>query len=417
MSTANPTMSKAFVLSLDGKPLMPMQYNKAWVFIRQGKARLVTFEPLTVQLTYRTATEATQPVRVGIDDGARTAGVAVVVEREQRGPEVVCAGEIRLRGDTKALLAARRQRRRRRRRQKRHRQPRSRRSKGKGWLPPSVRVRKENILRVVADLVWRAPISRIVWEEGQFDTHRLVEPEVEGARYQQGPGYGWENRRHAVLFRDGYRCQYCGEELVAAGKIAEVDHVIPRSRGGTDTFENLVCACRECNQRKGEQTAAEFSHPEVGGRTFAYPAYLQSGKRYLREGLEQLSSVEVVFSWQTKRWRKEMGLEESHVNDAVAIAVQGAETESPQGWMQIVARRRRRNFKRLKWKEKWGLRHWDLVCYTKRGGRKVVGTVRGFVESREEVKVRHAGCMNDPLKAKRVQLLQRQVAIAYAPWQ
>jgi len=50
--------------------------------------------------------------------------------------------------------------------------------------------------------------------------------------------------RKAVFLRDGHTCQYCG-------KAAEnVDHVVPRSRGGTHTWDNVVAACRRCNGRK-----------------------------------------------------------------------------------------------------------------------------------------------------------------------
>lgn len=53
--------------------------------------------------------------------------------------------------------------------------------------------------------------------------------------------------RRGVLVRDGFRCQYCGE------RAETIDHVVPRSRGGTHTWENLVAACRGCNVRKADR--------------------------------------------------------------------------------------------------------------------------------------------------------------------
>lgn len=53
-----------------------------------------------------------------------------------------------------------------------------------------------------------------------------------------------------ILRRDGHRCQYCGNKR---GPMT-VDHVVPRTQGGTDTWENLVCACVACNNRKGHRT-------------------------------------------------------------------------------------------------------------------------------------------------------------------
>lgn len=55
--------------------------------------------------------------------------------------------------------------------------------------------------------------------------------------------------RAAVMLRDAYTCQYCGE---APGRhLLTVDHVVPRSRGGAHNWDNLVTACTRCNQKKG----------------------------------------------------------------------------------------------------------------------------------------------------------------------
>ena len=57
--------------------------------------------------------------------------------------------------------------------------------------------------------------------------------------------------RRAVFARDGWQCQYCGAQA------ENVDHVIPRSRGGPHTWENVVAACRRCNSRKENRLAHE----------------------------------------------------------------------------------------------------------------------------------------------------------------
>jgi len=57
--------------------------------------------------------------------------------------------------------------------------------------------------------------------------------------------------RRAVFARDLHVCQYCG------GVAENLDHVVPRSRGGTHTWENVVAACRRCNTRKGDRTPGE----------------------------------------------------------------------------------------------------------------------------------------------------------------
>ena len=55
--------------------------------------------------------------------------------------------------------------------------------------------------------------------------------------------------KHNVFLRDGYTCQYCGDDV--GKKTATLDHVLPVSHGGKTTFENTVCACATCNANKG----------------------------------------------------------------------------------------------------------------------------------------------------------------------
>ena len=65
--------------------------------------------------------------------------------------------------------------------------------------------------------------------------------------------------RRAVFARDDHRCQYCGE------RADSIDHVLPRSRGGQHTWENVVAACRPCNLDKRDRT------PEEAGLRLARP--------------------------------------------------------------------------------------------------------------------------------------------------
>lgn len=63
-----------------------------------------------------------------------------------------------------------------------------------------------------------------------------------------------KNIRHFILERDKFTCVYCGDKH---GPF-EVDHVMPRSRGGTNQETNLVCACRTCNRSKKDRTPEEW---------------------------------------------------------------------------------------------------------------------------------------------------------------
>jgi 5-methylcytosine-specific restriction endonuclease McrA len=57
--------------------------------------------------------------------------------------------------------------------------------------------------------------------------------------------------RRSVFLRDGHRCQYCG------GQAENIDHVVPRSRGGEHSWENVVACCRRCNTRKEDRLLEE----------------------------------------------------------------------------------------------------------------------------------------------------------------
>ena len=75
-------------------------------------------------------------------------------------------------------------------------------------------------------------------------------------------GVSWSRRR--VLQRDGYRCIYCGATVgeqrrghILTRADFTVEHLIPSSRGGANTWSNTACACRWCNHRKADRTPHE----------------------------------------------------------------------------------------------------------------------------------------------------------------
>ena len=64
--------------------------------------------------------------------------------------------------------------------------------------------------------------------------------------------------RGNIYLRDGNRCQYCGKKFSSSE--LSLDHVVPISRGGKSTWENVVCACLPCNVRKGNKLLTESGH-------------------------------------------------------------------------------------------------------------------------------------------------------------
>ena len=86
--------------------------------------------------------------------------------------------------------------------------------------------------------------------------------------------------RRNVLRRDGNRCQYCGSR-----DRLTLDHVLPKSRGGPDTWENLVAACVPCNNRKGNRT------PDEAGMRLRRIPFRPSHVMYLRDFLGTLDEA------------------------------------------------------------------------------------------------------------------------------
>jgi len=85
-----------------------------------------------------------------------------------------------------------------------------------------------------------------------------------------------------LYLRDGNRCQYCGQQF--KGDVLTLDHVVPKSRGGKQSWDNLVTSCAPCNRRKDDRT------PEEAGMKLLHrplPASIHTGRHILRSmGLE-----------------------------------------------------------------------------------------------------------------------------------
>ncbi len=87
----------------------------------------------------------------------------------------------------------------------------------------------------------------------RFDMQAMQTPEIEGCQYQQGTLAGYELREY-VLEKWGRSCAYCGKQDLPL----QLEHIIPRARGGTDRVSNLCLACEHCNRAKGTQDIAVF---------------------------------------------------------------------------------------------------------------------------------------------------------------
>ena len=110
----------------------------------------------------------------------------------------------------------------------------------------SIRHAIRMILREVA-VIHEAEPDRVIGVYPLPRVVRLVSYVVTRWRFTGGPAWS----RAGVHARDNRCCGYCGREATT------IDHILPRSRGGRNTWKNTVAACTACNQRKGDRTPAE----------------------------------------------------------------------------------------------------------------------------------------------------------------
>jgi 5-methylcytosine-specific restriction endonuclease McrA len=74
-------------------------------------------------------------------------------------------------------------------------------------------------------------------------------------RYVKLPDRMYKPNRRNIFLRDNYTCAYCLKQL-ETGELS-IDHILPKSRGGKETWENLITACKSCNCLKGDRTPEE----------------------------------------------------------------------------------------------------------------------------------------------------------------
>src|SRR6516225_3651387 len=187
-------VTRTFVLSNAGHPLMQCSNARARILIKKGRAKVYRLFPFTIQLIDRASGDV-QPVAIKFDPGAKTTGVAIV--REDPGDPtrqaVLHLAEITHRGQTirKHMIKRAMFRRRRRTANLRYRGPRfDNRTRRKGWLPPSLQSRVDNVASWLNRYRKLAPITSICVESVRFDTQALENPDIEGLEYQRGTLFG-----------------------------------------------------------------------------------------------------------------------------------------------------------------------------------------------------------------------------------
>ncbi|MBI2567453.1 MAG: HNH endonuclease [Candidatus Schekmanbacteria bacterium] len=364
-----------FALDKRQRPLMPCTEKRARKLLAGGRARVHRLHPFTIRLVDRVLEDSVvAPVRLKLDPGAKTTGVAIVrdgrsaefrvlsTEKGQGQEEdprlsssslstrdsalstciVLHLAEIEHRGETVRKHIEQRSNYRRRRRSVnlRYRAPRfDNRRRCEGWLPPSLRCRLDNVLAWVGRYRKLCPIGAVSVETVRFDTQAMQNPEIAGIEYQQGELAGYELREHTCLLEKwGRHCAYCGAENVPL----QIEHIVPKAGGGSDRANNLTLACRSCNERKGRLDVREFLGSDSNRLALvqanakaplAAAAAVNVTRRVLWQALENTGlDLEVSSGGRTKWNRSRFGIPKTHALDVACVGV----VERVAGWQKPV---------------------------------------------------------------------------------
>ena len=318
-----------FVLDRSARPLMPCTEKRARLLLERGRARVHKVMPFTIRVVDLEAEDCEfQALRVKLDPGSKTTGIALVRETaEKNGVAVINLFELMHRGkQISEALTARRGHRRMRRSHLRYRAPRflNRGNKKSGWLAPSLQHRVDTTLAWVNRLERLAPVSAISTELVRFDMQALENPDIEGAQYQQGTLAGYEVREY-LLEKWGRTCAYCGARNVPL----QIEHIHPKSKSGSDRIGNLTLACQCCNQKKAALPVEVYlaRKPEL------FKRILGQAKRPLKDAAAVNSTrwalvnalkttglvVETASGGRTKFNRIQLGIPKTHALDAACV--------------------------------------------------------------------------------------------------
>lgn len=313
--TKENNITYVYVLTQDGKPLMPIKIGKAKHLIDSKKAVIVNHNPLQIKLCYEVENHV-EDITLGIDTGAVHIGYSAIsptTKKEYIRGVLEQEHTESNSNPTKGRIDDRRMYRRMKRNKLWHREPRfDNRKRRYGLLPPSIErkyLSHKNLILKVKNLL---PINNLIIEVGKFDIQKIKNPEIEGVGYQQGNLYEYNNMRSYLMAREQGRCQLCGETF--EGRSAHIHHIIPRSKGGTNMESNLAILHKECHERLHKENL----HNKLSkSKMYKEPTFMSSINKKFWEDFE---NMHVTYGNYTFVNRNKCCIVKSHSNDAFIIA-------------------------------------------------------------------------------------------------
>ena len=309
-----------FVLDKSKKPLDMITNADARILLRNKQAVVDKVYPFTIRLKDNSCGSKDRAYTVKLDPGSKHTGIAIVDDTNN----VVMLAELEHRGHIikRSLDKRRAVRRSRRQRKTRYRPARFlNRTRPYGWLAPSVKSRADNVINFIKKYKKLINIDKVMIENVSFDVSQLTSgTKLWSKDYQQGNLYQTKLRSF-IFSHSNSKCVYCG------AKAAEIDHVIPRSNGGTNSTYNLVASCRRCNEKKSNLSLKAFG--KLMGRDYSHlepkklpkdAAIVQSARNYMISEIAKLVPDTTTHdAWLTKYNRDELDLPKEHYYDALSV--------------------------------------------------------------------------------------------------
>ena len=376
-----------FVVDINNNPLSPTKTNKGWYLIRKKKAIQINKFPMTIKLFKEVNTpNQGSNFTIGIDDGSSHVGIAIVQECTTK-TKVIFKGTIEQRQDVKHLMDVRRGYRRYKRYHKRYRIKRfSNRvsSKRVGRIAPSIKQKKDAILRVIKQLRKYIPVSQIFLEDVLIDIRALQEgKKLYKWQYQKSNRLD-ENLRKAVILRDNNTCLLCQKTNCEI----DVHHITPKRLKGSNDPKNLGCLCKDCHTKVtgNEMIYAPGLYDLINGKNirFDFAQHVMQGKSYLRQELNKIAPVKLTTGGDTANRRIDFDIIKTHSNDAVVITGNDITQEQCNIKDWVIKPMRRKLSKFNKHDELEGFKHRDFVKYTKKDGISYLGYVTALYPNKKQ---------------------------------
>ncbi len=389
---------------------MPTErFGKVRRLLKDGKAKVINRKPFTIQLLYQT-TGIIQPIVLGVDAGYLNIGLSGITEKKE-----LFSAEVQLRKNIVKLLEDRRTCRRTRRNHLWYREPRFDnriKSKRKDWLAPSILHKLESHLRSFEKIKEILPISKIIIEVANFDIQKIINPEISGAEYQNGPQKGFFNLREYILHRDNHACQKCGAKDVSL----KVHHLGYWKNDHTDRPGNLITLCLKCHAPKNHKQTGFLNGWKPKLKSFKTETFMSIVRWKMVNQLREINyiPIEHTYGHITKFNRIEQKLEKSHINDAFIIAG-GTTQKRVNGFTVIQVRRNnrklqtnRKGFKPSIRRKRYQFQPKDLVKLDNR-----ICVVRGMHSYGKYIRLKDSFENELDVNIKKIKLLKHQKGFAF----